>query len=80
MVTICMPLSFSRDPQPRGLLLLLLLLLKASASVPFIKCQERWVLIEKQFMEKLGAEPEPRDLDRVVRVTPATITNVAKSI
>ncbi len=74
-VTICMPLSFSRDPQPWGLLLL-----RASTSVPFMKCQEHWVLIEKQLMEKLGTEPEPRDLERVVRVTPATITKVAKNI
>lgn len=74
-VTICRPLSFSRDPQPWGLLLL-----RASTSVPFMKCQESWVLIEKQLMEKLGAEPEPRELERVVRVTPATITKVAKNI
>lgn len=54
-VTICMPLSFSRHPQPWGLLLL-----RASTSVPFMKCQERWVLIEKQLMEKICAQPEPR--------------------
>lgn len=45
-----------------------------------MKCQERWVLIEKQLMEKLGSEPKPGELERVVRVTPATITKVAKKI
>lgn len=71
-----MPLSFLRDPQPRGLPLLLLL--RASTSFPFMKCQVRWVLIEKQLTEKLGEGP--RELERVVRVTPATITKVAKDI
>lgn len=72
---------FPEIPQPRGLLLLPPPLpLRASTSVPFMKCQERGVLIEKQLMEKLGAEPEPKELERVVRVTPATITKVAKNI